>query len=308
MVNPIHLRTLLETVRLGSFAAAANRLGYTASAVSQQMAALERAVGVPLFERSARSAHPTEAATAMARHSVRVLADIDALLAATANAHGAIAQELRLAVFPSLARPLLARLRDRPEWDGSDVDLRFWVADPSPTIREIRAGREFDIALVYEVGETALTWPQAMRQEWLGDDEYRVVVPSAWGLRPYEATTVHQLANLPWVVHHPGTSDAAIIDRLFRGRDLRPRTVGHSDDYTVTLQLVAGGFAASFVPALALHQLPDGVTVLDVPELRLARRVFALTPTDGAGSATDVFLGAVTEILAELGVARQDAV
>ncbi|SDT35347.1 LysR family transcriptional regulator [Microterricola viridarii] len=307
MINPIHLRTLLETVRLGSFAAAANRLGYTASAVSQQMAALERAVGVPLFERSGRSAHPTEAATAMARHAVRVLADIDALLAEASSAHGATVVDLRLAVFPSLARPLLARLQERPEWGHSDVDLRFWVADPSPTIREIRAGREFDVALVYQVGDTALSWPQAMRQEWLGDDEYRVVVPAGWGLHAHEPVTIHQLANLPWVVHHPGTSDAAIIDRLFRGHDLRPRTVAHSDDYTVTLQLVAGGFAASFVPMLALHQLPDGVSVLDVPELRLARRVFALTPTEGASPATGAFLGAVGEILTELGVTRTDA-
>ncbi|AMB59611.1 LysR family transcriptional regulator [Microterricola viridarii] len=304
MINPIHLRTLLETVRLGSFAAAANRLGYTASAVSQQMAALERAVGVPLFERSGRSAHPTEAATAMSRHAVRVLADIDALLAATSSAHGAITMELRLAVFPSLARPLLARMQNRPEWERSDVELRFWVADPSPTIREIRAGREFDVALVYQVGNTALTWPQSVQPEWLGDDEYRVVVPTAWGFHAHEPVTIHQLANLSWVAHHPGTSDAAIIDRLFRGHDLRPRTVANSDDYTVTLQLVAAGLAASFVPELALHQLPDGVTVLDVPELRLARRVFALAPTDGPRPATGAFLAAVSEILAELGAAR----
>lgn len=308
MVNPIHLRTLLETVRLGSFAAAANRLGYTASAVSQQMAALEREVGVPLFERSARSAHPTEAASTMARHSVRVLADIDALLAATSNAHGAITQELRLAVFPSLARPLLARLHSRPEWESSELDLRFWVADPSPTIREIRSGREFDVALVYQVGDTALTWPQAMRPEWLGDDVYRVVVPSSWGFNASEEVTLHQLANLPWVVHHPGTSDSAIIERLFRARELRPRSVAHSDDYTVTLQMVASEIAASFVPELALYQAPEGVSVLTVPELRLARRVFALTPADGANPGAAAFLGAVAEILTELGVGRSEAV
>lgn len=307
MVNPIHLRTLLETVRLGSFAAAANRLGYTASAVSQQMVALERDVGVTLFERSARRAYPTEAAAAMARHAVRVLADIDALLAATTNAHSALTQELRLAMFPSLAKPLMSRLLHRPEWQGSDVDLRIWVADPSPVIQQIRSGREFDVALVYQVADSGLTWPQAMGHEWLGDDEYRVVVPTSWGLLPHEPATPHQLANLSWVFHHAGTSDAAVIDKLFRGRDLRPRTVAHSDDYTVTLELVAGGFAASFMPQLSLQDLPEGAMVLDVPELRLTRRLFALTEADGSNPKVGAFLGAVTEILGEIGIVRSDS-
>ena len=55
LINPVHLRTLVEVIRLGSFAAAATRLGYTASAVSQQMSALERDTGVTLFQRAARS-------------------------------------------------------------------------------------------------------------------------------------------------------------------------------------------------------------------------------------------------------------
>ncbi|WP_442879040.1 LysR family transcriptional regulator [Agromyces sp. CCNWLW203] len=306
MVNPIHLRTLLETVRLGSFAAAANRLGYTASAVSQQIAALEREVGVPLFERSARKAHPTDAATAMARHAVRVLADIDALLAATVSAHSTITQELKVAVFPSLATPLVSRLLRLPEWQGADVDLQFWIADPSPTIQQVSSGREFDVALVYQVGDTVLSWPQSMSREWLGDDEYRVVVPAAWGFVPREQVPLHRLANLPWVVHHSGTSDAAVIDRIFRGRDLRPRTVARSDDYTVSLELVAGAFAASFVPELALHRLPEGVVVLDVPEIRLARKVFALVDATRQGPQLDPFLDAVTGILTELGISRGD--
>ena len=302
MINPIHLRTLLETVRLGSFAAAANRLGYTASAVSQQMAALEHEVGVPLFERSARSARPTEAAAAMARHAVRVLADIDALLAAAVQAHSTIAEELRVAVFPSLAKPLLSRLLRRPEWSGDDVDLRIWVGDPSPTIQEIRSGREFDVALVYQVGDSGLSWPQAMGHRMLGDDEFRIVAPAEWGFHPRKKTPLHALTNRPWISHHSGTSDADIIDRLFRAAELRPRTVSQSDEYSVTLELVAAGFGASYVPQLALHQLPDGVVVLDVPELRLARRVYALTPGEQPTGQAGELLDAVAEILAGLGM------
>ncbi|MGH3706056.1 MAG: LysR family transcriptional regulator [Agromyces sp.] len=305
MLNPVHLRTLLETVRLGSFAAAANRLGYTPSAVSQQMAALEREVGVPLFERAARSAHPTDAANAMARHAVRVLADIDALLAATSSAHSSITQELRLAVFPSLATPLLERLFELPEWRSSDIDLQLWVADPSPTIQQLRSGREFDVSLVYQVGDSGLSWPQSVTPEWLGDDEFRVVVPTAWGLAPNEPTPLHRLENRPWIFHHPGTSDAAVIDRLFRGLDLRARVVARSDDFAVTLGLIAGGFAASIVPDIALHRLPPGVMVLDVPDFRLERKIFALVPRESDGTQLEVFMSAVTTILHGLGVSTR---
>ena len=103
MVNPIHLKTLLEVIRHGSFAAAAVHLGYTASAVSQQMSALERETGTTLFERSARAAVPTEAAVVMSRHAAKVLTDMDALLAAAARAEAGTEHELRLGIFPSLA-------------------------------------------------------------------------------------------------------------------------------------------------------------------------------------------------------------
>ena len=109
MVNPVHLRTLVEVIRLGSFAAAAARLGYTASAVSQQMSALERDAGVVLFQRSARSISPTEAAIVMTRHAAKVLTDIEALMAAASRTEDATSQELRLGIFPSLATYVLPR-------------------------------------------------------------------------------------------------------------------------------------------------------------------------------------------------------
>src|SRR5512145_1139231 len=101
LINPVHLRTLVEVTRLGSFAAAATRLGYTASAVSQQMSALERDTGVELFQRSARSIHPTEAALVMTRHAAKVLTDIEALMAAASRTGDTARQELRLGIFPS---------------------------------------------------------------------------------------------------------------------------------------------------------------------------------------------------------------
>ena len=130
MINPVHLRTLVEVTRLGSFAAAATRLGYTASAVSQQMSALERDTGVALFLRSARSVQPTEAALVMTRHAAKVLTDIEALMAAAARTQDSTSQELRLGIFPSLATYVLPRILANPAWKNLGIDLRVSVAEP----------------------------------------------------------------------------------------------------------------------------------------------------------------------------------
>ena len=99
MLKPEHLRTLREVVRLGSFAAAANRLGYTSSAVSQQMASLERETGVRLFERFAHSVLPTSAAEVLARQSETLLADIERMVATVREVHRNSEPQVRLGVF-----------------------------------------------------------------------------------------------------------------------------------------------------------------------------------------------------------------
>ena len=180
MINPVHLRTLVEVTRLGSFAAAATRLGYTASAVSQQMSALERDTGVELFTRSARSIHPTEAALVMTRHAAKVLTDIEALMAAASRTGDTARQELRLGIFPSLATFVLPRLLENPAWKKLGIDLRVSVAEPAQTIQGLRAGGELDVALVYQVGQSGLAWPHTVNRQWIGDDDFRVVLPAAW--------------------------------------------------------------------------------------------------------------------------------
>jgi DNA-binding transcriptional LysR family regulator len=301
MLNPGHLRTLREIIRLGSFSAAANRLGYTASAVSQQMSTLEREIGVALFERSPRSVRPTEAAIAMAWHAERVLASIDSLLDATRSTTSA-GQQLRLGVFPSLATPLVPRLLGAPGWPGLGFDLKVWVADPSLTVQRLRGGGELDVALVYQVAQTGLAWPTTARHHWLGDDEYRFAVPRSWGLTSESPVSPAEIVDRTWVFHHPGTSDAAVVERLFTACDLRPRTVAFSDDFHVTLDLVAAGFGGALVPQLALQKVPDGVVVIDVPEVRLARNIFALVIDPGEGPGFDPLFRLLEQLVAELGV------
>lgn len=300
MVNPTHLRTLLEVIRLGSFAAAANRLGYTASAVSQQMAALEHDTGIRLFERSARSVRPTEAAAVMAGHAITVLADIDRLLESAGTADHS-RPELRVSLYPSLARTLLPRLLRSPGWLAHDVALRLSVRDPSPAIQAMRRGEDTDVTLVYWVGDSGLSWPRSVEPVRIGEDRMRFVVPSAWRLHGQGGIGVDQLVGRPWILHHPGSSDAAVIDAFLDEHGLRPRAVARCDDFAVTLDIVATGYAATLVPEIALGDLPAGVEVLDVPDMRLSREVFALVSAAAPPETTALFLRLVDEILDDLG-------
>lgn len=301
MVNPVHLRTLLEVTRLGSFAAAASRLGYTASAVSQQMSALERDTGVHLFQRSARSVVPTEAAMVMARHAAKVLTDIEALMAAASKTHDTTSQELRLGIFPSLATYVLPRILKNPAWKGLGIDLKVSVAEPAQTIQGLRTGGDLDVALVYQVGQSGLAWPHTINRQWIGDDNFRVVLPSGWGFRTDAKVAADHLSDMPWIMHHPGTSDATVIERLFASCNLHPRVVAYSDDFHASLEMAAAGLGAALVPELALRHRPAGVVVLDVPEIRLARNVFALLINDKKTARVQLFVDLLADTLGSLG-------
>ena len=301
MVNPVHLRTLLEVTRLGSFAAAASRLGYTASAVSQQMTALERDTGVRLFQRSARSVVPTDAAFVMARHAAKVLTDIEALMAAASKTHDTTSQELRLGIFPSLATYVLPAILKKPAWKDLGIDLRVSVAEPAQTIQGLRTGGDVDVALVYQVGQSGLAWPHTINRQWIGDDNFRVVLPSGWGFRTEAKVAADHLSDMPWIMHHPGTSDATVIERLFASCNLHPRVVAYSDDFHASLEMAAAGLGAALVPELALRHRPAGVVVLDVPEIRLARNVFALLINEKKTARVQLFVDLLADTLGSLG-------
>src|SRR5919198_2923305 len=146
MLDVRRLRVLREVAACGSFSAAAESLAYTQSAVSQQIAALEREAGTTLVERSVRGVRLTDAGRALVQHADVILArlaDAEAELEAIAGLRGG---RLRLAAFPSAGATIMpeaiARFRER----HPAVELTLEPAEPGPAIAKLRAG-EVDIAL-----------------------------------------------------------------------------------------------------------------------------------------------------------------
>ena len=229
------------------------------------------------------------------------ITDIEALMAAASKTQDATSQELRLGIFPSLATYVLPRILRSAAWKDLGIDLRVSVAEPAQTIQGLRTGGDTDVALVYQVGQSGLAWPHTINRQWIGDDDFRVVLPAGWGFRTEARVAADHLSDMPWIMHHPGTSDATVIERLFAGCNLHPRVVAYSDDFHASLEMAAAGLGAALVPELALLHRPAGVVVLDVPEIRLARNVFALLINDKKTARVQLFVDLLAETMGGLG-------
>src|SRR4051795_7612422 len=149
MLDVKRLKVLREVAAQSSFSAAAEKLGYTQSAVSQQIAALEREADATLIERNSRGLRLTDAGEALVRHADKILArlaEAEAELEAIAGLRGG---RLRLATFPSagatLVPPAIALFSQR----HPSVDLSLVEAEPEESLPMLKEG-ELDVAMVYE--------------------------------------------------------------------------------------------------------------------------------------------------------------
>src|SRR5438270_8890666 len=149
MLDVKRMKVLREVAQRGSFSAAAEELGYTQPAISQQISALEREAGTRLLRRGARGVTLTDAGRALVEHSEAILTRLAAAeeeLEAIAGLRGG---RLRLASFPTAGATLvplaIAMFSDR----HPDVELSLIEAEPEDAISQLKAG-EFDVALTFE--------------------------------------------------------------------------------------------------------------------------------------------------------------
>ena len=119
------------------------------------------------------------------------------------------------------------------------INLRLWIGEPQQTVAGLGTGGDLDLALIFQVGPGGLSWPASLERTWLGDDQFRVVIPASWPIAEDSQLTVDQLAEWPWIFHHPGTSDATLISRLFASYNIHPQVSAYCDDFNASLSLVS---------------------------------------------------------------------
>ncbi|UMG92486.1 LysR family transcriptional regulator [Nocardioides sp. TF02-7] len=293
---PTAWRTFLEVCRLGSLSAAAAELGYTQSAVSRQVAALERAAGVPLLERRPRGVVPTPAGEAF-RHHARVVVNEAARAVRAAREAGAGARRLAVGATPSTAAGLVPGAVRRVL--GSRPDLR-WTLDTglTATLEERVLAGELDVAVVTDAPPGLRPVPHLVRQP-VGVDEMCVVVPPG-----HPATAVGNrvpltaFATATWVEDDEGS--AALLRTAAHRAGFEPDVDHAAPDLTGKTAMVAAGHAVALVPGVLVPVLRADVAVvrlLDPPTRGIhVTRPASLPPTVGG-----LVESVVTALVEELG-------
>jgi DNA-binding transcriptional LysR family regulator len=304
MLDVRRLRVLREVAAQGSFSAAAEALSYTQSAVSQQIAALEREAGSQLVERSARGVTLTDAGRALVSHADVILArlaDAEDELHAIAGLRGG---RLRLAAFPSACATLMplavARFRER----HPGVDLSLCPAEPDDGVRLLRVGQG-DIALSIEA-----TFDQRTDADLdvvaLLDDPMYIMLPRDHPMAGRTRLKLTDLVDEPWMIGTAGTCpDTSIFLRACRAAGFEPNIAFNLDDYNAIQGFVAAGMGVSFIPDLALINVRDDIVVRSLGARPPVRRIVALTLADSFRSpAKQAMLDVLVEVAAEFGDRR----
>jgi DNA-binding transcriptional LysR family regulator len=297
MLDVRRMRVLREVALRGSFSAAADSLAYTQSAVSQQIAALEREAGTRLVERNARGVRLTDAGRALVEHTDAILArlaDAEAELEAIAGLRGG---RLRLAAFPSAGATIMpeaiARFRER----HPGVELTLQPAEPEPSLAKLRAG-EVDLVLDLTVGFRTPTDDGVERLHLLEDPMY-VTLPAGHSLARKANLKLEDLAEESWILGTTGSCpDASIFLRSCQLAGFEPHVTFNSDDYFAIQGFVAAGMGASFIPDLALISVRDDIVVRSLGSRPPVRVIWAATLKDSFRSPAKQ---AMLDVLAEVG-------
>ena len=272
------MRVLREVAVQGSFSAAAEKLSFTQSAVSQQIAALEREAGATLVQRSARGVRLTEAGEAVVRHTEAImarLAEAEAELEAIAGLRGG---RLRMAAFESAGATLMplaiADFRER----HPAVELSMSMSEPEDCIPQLRSG-ELDVAIVFEPAVQHAD--DGIHRVHLIEDPMFLVLPRDHPLAGRRRIRLADLAGEAWIGGQPDCECNRLISRACAAAGYEPRIAFETDDYTAMQGFVAAGVGVSLIAELGLTSVRDDIVVRDLGRETPVRQIYAATLSDG---------------------------
>jgi DNA-binding transcriptional LysR family regulator len=269
------LEVFVAVAEEGSFTAAAQRLYLTQSAVSQQVAALERELGTPLLHRLARGVRPTTAGAVLADRSKHLFGQITSV-EQYVRAFGNGPREIRLGAFATAGVELLpiALRTFRKRHPDIRVELTAVHTDSAPAgLREghIHALLTWDYDIAPQPTDPGLV------QRHLPDDPLRILVAADHPLAGRGEVSLADMAGERWVVRAHRAPHSAAHETMCRIAGFEPVVAFRTDDYQSLQGLVAAGMGVGLAPALSLFPPRDDVRVLRLAAPVFTRRVTALT-------------------------------
>jgi DNA-binding transcriptional LysR family regulator len=306
MLDVRRLRVLREVAACGSFSAAAESLSFTQSAVSQQVAALERECATKLLERGPRGVRLTEAGRALVEHADAILArieDAEQELAAIAGLRGG---RLRLATFQSAGATIVPRALG--EFHRRHPEVELIVKLEEEDARGVLQAGEVDIALVMDFPHTPLLAPDLELTPLL-EDPYDVILPDDHPLAARTEVALEELADERFVVHPYGMGCREGTVAACRAEGFEPKVAIECDENDQVQAFVGTGLGVGVYPRLALANARPGVAIRPVAGEVPIRRIFAATLAEGYRSpASEAMLGILVDVAGEFADSDRAAV
>jgi molybdate transport repressor ModE-like protein len=303
MIDGRRLRVLLHVARAGSLAGAASELGYTPSAVSQQIRALERELGTPVVERRGRTIALTEPGKALARHAQRIVEQLGAAQAEVEAIAGLNSGVLRFGWFSTAGATLVPQAVARFRRRHPDVELVLEEGDPDRCAHALRDG-ELDLAVLYEF-RLDPPLPAELRLTPLLEDRLHVALPPTHRLAHRKRIRMPELAGDTWIqgVRH-GTT-LATLPAACREAGVEPRIAFQTDNPIAWQGLVAAGVGVAVIPQLAIPSARPDIAIRELDAPSLVRNVSSAQPP---GRYTPPAAEAMTQLLGEVAEELEDEI
>jgi DNA-binding transcriptional LysR family regulator len=278
MLNLDRLRTLGAVARHGSVSAAADGLHVTTSAVSQQIAKLERETGQQLLAKNGRGVRLTDAGRLLADHATRILSQVE-LAQAELEAHrGQAMGELRLGAFPTAARGLFPAALATLRAAYPQLRTRLTELDPDASVRGVVRG-DLDLAVVLDWYNRPLPLAEGLAKTPLLDDPADVAMPSDHPLAGRRSVELEDFTDDEWISWPQGEFCHDWLTFTLRSRGFEPRIAHMAEEHHTQLALIAAGLGVAVAPRLGRGSVPDGVSVVPVGH-RMCRHVYAIWRVD----------------------------
>jgi DNA-binding transcriptional LysR family regulator len=295
-VHPQLLRALRAVLDTGSFTAASEQLGFTQSALSKQIGALESAAGTRLFQRGPRGAEPTPAAQQLARRAATVLDQLDAAARELADIARPLGGRVSLGGFPTTATYLVPRAIALIRAGHPSVEVAFLESSTPVQIRRLRAGR-LDLAIL-AAGDGLADWDlTGIETEPLPSGPLHIAVSERHRLAHAGRVSVTELTDEEWIVGRGGRGDP----QFGAWPTLpRPRIAAELGEWSTRLGFVAAGLGITTIPRLMAGTLPSDVVAVAVDDPAWAGRSMHLARVGDLGGASAAVRAALIEVAATI--------
>lgn len=278
MLNVDRLRALHAVASQGSILAAADTLHVTTSAVSQQLAKLEREVGRRLLEKQGRGVRLTDAGRVLVSHTQRVLGLLEQAEADLDATSDAATGQVTIAAFATAARGLAPAALGSLRANHPQLTAVLRELEPSDSI-PLLVRRDLDLVVAQDWHNAPLPMPDGLTKAPLMDDVADIALPASHPRAGADKVKLDDLVDEPWITWLEGSICHDWLLHTLRRRGHEPRVAHTASEYATQLALVGAGLGAAVIPRLGRGAVPEGVAIVR-SEPTLRRHVYAVWRSD----------------------------